>query len=115
MDIRTITNKWRIGKDSERLPIIVGRGGHISAHDLETICVYIAGKYRIYFVLRKMPGGWIRHQIGDEEANILAPVSDVDIAAKFIKAYKRRHLSPEHKEALRGRLYVSPRKGLKRV
>ena len=95
VDLRSLTDRWRIRLDGERLPMILGRRGSVSAHDRTILCVYVAGRGVLPKLLRSLPAGWRRHQIGDYEANLLAPVADLDRACTVIRAYRRRHLSPE--------------------
>lgn len=100
VDLRGVTDRWRVRRDAEGLPAIRGRRGHVEAHDLTTLCVYVTGRGVLPKLLRELPPGWRRHQIGDDEANLLAPVADLDRAATIVRAYRRRKLSPGHREAL---------------
>jgi hypothetical protein len=99
LDLRSVTNRWRVRLDAEGLPVIPGRRGNVSAHDLTTLCVYVAGR-SLPALLRNLPDGWRRHQTGDHEANILAPLTELDRAAEVVRAYRRRTLSPEQRAAL---------------
>jgi hypothetical protein len=94
VDLRTLSARWRVRRDEEGLPVIPGRRGNVSAQDLTTLCVYITGR-TLPALLRSLPPGWRRHQIGDQEANLLAPIADLDRAAEAVRAYRRRKLSPE--------------------
>lgn len=96
VDLRTLTDRWRIRRDVEGLPIIPGRRGHVSSYDREVLAVYVYGRRYLARVLRELPDGWRRHQVGDDEANLLAPVADLDRAARVVRAYGRRRLSPQH-------------------
>lgn len=89
-DLHELAQCWRIRRDSEGLPAIPGRRGHVSAHDLETLAVYVTGRRYLARVLRELPPGWRRHQIGDDEANLLAPLTDLDLACRVVRAYRRR-------------------------
>lgn len=109
VDLRTLTTLWRIRLDSEQLPIIPGRWGHVSAHDLKTLCVYIAGSRHVRALLRRLPSGWRRHQVGDNEANLLAPLQDLDMACQEVRARRRPVLSPEHRAQLSARAQAMTR------
>jgi hypothetical protein len=108
VDVRSLTDRWRIRRDTrgadrgltpDNVPIVPGRRGHVSAHDLTTLGVYVSGR-TLPALLRNLPPGWRRHQIGDREATLLVPVADLDRAAGVVRAYRRRKLSPAHREAL---------------
>jgi hypothetical protein len=112
VDLRTLTDRWRVRRDTrgedrgltpDPVPMIPGRRGHVEAFDLTTLCVYVTGRGVLPKLLRALPAGWRRHQIGDFEANILVPVADLDRACTVVRAYRRRKLSPEHREALLAR------------
>jgi hypothetical protein len=92
VDLRTLTEAWRIRRDTEGLPVIPGRRGNVSAHDLATLHVYVHGRHYLLKLLRVLPAAWRRHQIGDDEANLLAPVADLDLACRTVRAYRRRRL-----------------------
>ena len=100
VDLRTLTDVWRIRRDSEGLPVIPGRRGHVTAHDRIIVSVFVRGRAYMLKVLRTLPAGWRRHQIGDDEANLLAPLADLDLACRTVQAYRRRRLSEEHKARL---------------
>jgi hypothetical protein len=105
LDLRALAGStWRIRLDAERLPFVVGRRGNVSAHDLTTLCVYVTGRYHLPKVLRALPEDWRRHQVGDHEANLLAPVGALDRACAAVKAYRRRRMTPESLEASRQNL-----------
>ena len=84
--------------------MIPGRRWSVSAYDLTRLCVYVTGRGVLPKLLRTLPAGWRRHQVGDTKANLLAPVTDLDRAATVVRAYRRRKLSPEAAEAAAGRL-----------
>ena len=103
VDLHALTDRWRVRRDTrgaergltlDNLPIILGRRGHVSAHDLTTLCVYVTGR-TLPRLLRELPAGWRRHQVGDGEANLLARLEDLDRACEVVRAYRRRKLSPE--------------------
>jgi hypothetical protein len=109
LDLRDLTTVWRIRRDtrgadrglaSDNVPIIPGRRGNVTAHDRETLCVYLRGRRHLARVLRELPAGWRRHQVGDDEANLLAPVSDLDRAADIVRAYRRPRLTDEQRAVL---------------
>jgi len=58
-------------------------------------------------LLRELPAGWHRHQVGDGEANLLVPVADLDRACQVVRAYRRRKLTPEQRAALSER-FIRP-------
>ena len=94
LDLRTLTDRWRVRRDEEGLPVILGRRGSVSAHDLLTLCVYVrAGRRVLLALLRDLPAGWRRYQIGDEEANLLAPVADLDLACRIVRARRSDSLA----------------------
>lgn len=93
LDLSALRDRWRIRRDAERLPFIPGRRGSVAAHDLETLCVYVTGRRHVLALLRNLPTGWRRHQIGDDEANVLAPATDLDRACQLVRAYRRRRKS----------------------
>ena len=99
VDLRELEHRWRVRLDAEGLPVILGCRGNVSAHDLTTLCVYVRGRRFLLKLLRSLPIGWRRHQVGDDEANLLAPVADLDRAAELVRAYRRRHLTPERQAA----------------
>jgi hypothetical protein len=39
VDLRTLTEAWRIRLDTEGLPMIPGRRGNVSAHDLHPLAL----------------------------------------------------------------------------
>ncbi len=90
LDLRSLTSHWRIRRDAEGLPVILGRRGHVAAHDRTSLVVYLAGARLVRATLRALPAGWRRHQTGDQEANVLAPVADLDRAARLVGARRRR-------------------------
>jgi len=100
VDLRALTDTWRIRRDTEGLPMIPGRRGNVSAHDLTTLCVDVHGRHYLLKLLRALPAGWRCHQVGDDEANLLAPLADLDLACRMVRAYRRRRLSEEHKVRL---------------
>lgn len=104
VDLRALTDRWRVRLDAERLPLIPGRRGNVSAHDLTTLCVHVTGRRPLLALLRNLPAGWRRHQVGDDEANLLAPVADLDRAAEVVRARRRRRLLPEQRRAVAARL-----------
>ncbi|HXG77511.1 MAG TPA: hypothetical protein VNJ53_13175 [Gaiellaceae bacterium] len=97
VDLRTVTTRWRIRLDAERLPVIPGRRGSVGAHDRTTLVVYLRGRRVVRRALEALPLGWRRHQIGDDEANLLAPLGDLDRAAELVRAYRRRRVSPDQR------------------
>ena len=99
VDLRALTDRWRVRRNAEHLPVIPGRRGNVSAHDLTTLCVYLTGR-TLPRLLRELPPSWRRHQVGDQEATLLVPVAELDRAGQVVRAYRRRKLSPEHREAL---------------
>jgi hypothetical protein len=91
LDLRTVTARWRVRTHAEdRMPEIPGRRGNVQACDLTRLCVYVTGRVSLRKVLRELPAGWRRHQIGDDEANLLAPAADLDLACRLVRAYRRR-------------------------
>lgn len=103
VDLRALTERWRVHRDSEGLPIIPGRRGSVTAHDLSTLCVRVRGRRLLLGLLRDLPAGWQRHQIGDDEANLLAPVGDLDQVCRVVQAYRRPRLSEQHRAVLAAR------------
>jgi hypothetical protein len=67
VDLRTLTEAWRVRQATEGLPVIPGRRGNVSAHDRTTLCVYVRGRHGLLKLLRALPAGWQRHQVGDVE------------------------------------------------
>jgi len=104
VDLRSLTDRWRIRRDArgedrglipDNVPMIPGRRGHIEAADLTTLGVYVTGRGILPKLLRALPAGWRRHQVGDHEANLLAPLTDLDQACRVVRAFRCRKLSPE--------------------
>jgi hypothetical protein len=128
LDLRDLTTAWRIRRDTrgaerglavDDVPIIPGRRGNVTAHDRGTLCVYLRGRRHLASVLRELPVGWRRHQVGDDEANLLAPSGDLDLAARVVRAYRRRRktggrdfLASQHAIASRFRGLNAPRERL---
>jgi hypothetical protein len=115
VDVRSVTERWRVRRDTRGVDrglmpdpvwLIPGRRGHVEAFDLETLCVYVTGR-TLPRLLRELPAGWRVHQRGDDEANLLCPLADLDRAAAIVKAYRRRKLSPEDIAAKRERLRIA--------
>jgi hypothetical protein len=102
-DLRALTDRWRVRRDAEHLPVIPGRRGSVSAHDRGWLCVHVRGRGFLLGLLRDLPAGWKRHQVGDDEANLLAPVGDLDHACQLVRAYRRPRLSEEQRAALAAR------------
>jgi hypothetical protein len=102
-DLRAMTRHWRIRRDSEGLQCIPGRRGSVSAYDRDTLCMHVRGRRLLLGVLRLLPANWTRHQTGDDEANILAPISDLDRACRIVRAYRRPRLSEEQRSAVSAR------------
>lgn len=100
VDLRILTDRWRVKRDGEGQPVILGRRGAVSAHETGTLCVLVRGRRFLLGVLRGLPGGWRRHQVGDDEANLLAPLADLDRACELVRAYRRRQLTDEQRAAL---------------
>jgi hypothetical protein len=109
LDLRGLGDRWRVRLDAERLPVILGRRGNVSAHDRATLGVCVAGRRLLLALLRALPAGWRRHQVGDDAANLLAPVADLNRAAEVVRAYRRRRLSPEQRRAVADRLRTARR------
>jgi hypothetical protein len=109
--LRTATRRWWVEPDEEGLPVIPGRRGCVSAHDLWTLCVHVTARRRVMSLLRKLRPRWRRHQVGDAEVNLLVPLEDLDAACRTIRAYRRRRLSESHKTRLvaAGRQFVRRR------
>jgi len=103
VDLRPSTEGWRVRRDSEGLPVIPGRRGSVSAHDQDTLCVHVRGRRLLLRLLRQLPDGWRRHQVGDDEANLLVPAGDVDRACRVVRAYRRPRLSKEQRAAIAAR------------
>jgi hypothetical protein len=40
-DLQSFTDRWRVRRDEEGLDVIQGQRGHVSAHDLAALCVYL--------------------------------------------------------------------------
>lgn len=70
VDLRTLTDRWRVRRDGEGLPVTPGRRGSVSPHDLTTLCVYVHGRPSLLKLLPEFPAGWRRHKVGDDEANL---------------------------------------------
>ncbi|MGH7393385.1 MAG: hypothetical protein ACREM3_28610 [Candidatus Rokuibacteriota bacterium] len=100
VDLHSLTDRWRIRRDEEGLPVIPGRRGWVAAHDFETLCVHVTGRPYLLRVLRSLSTGWRRYQVGDDEANLLAPVADLDLACGLVRALRRPVLSEERRAAL---------------
>ena len=100
VDLHALTDRWRIRRDSEGLLVIPGRRGWVAAHAIETLCVHVMGRATVRKVLRALPGGWRRHQIGDDEANLLAPVGSLDHACEVVKAFRQRRLTADQRKRL---------------
>ena len=118
VDLRALTDRWRVRFDArgadraltpDPVPTIPGRRGHVEAFDLTTLCVYVTGRRFLLALLRALPAGWRRHQVGDDEANLLAPVADLDRAAEIVRAYRRRRLTPEQRSEVAARLGAARR------
>jgi len=75
----------------------------VSAHDRGWLCVHVRGRRFLLGLLRDLPAGWKRHQVGDDEANLLAPVGDLDHACQLVRAYRRPRLSEKQRAALAAR------------
>jgi hypothetical protein len=109
LDLRAVTRRWRIRRDGDGLPAIPGRRGSIHAHDRVTLALHLRGARTVRALLRALPPGWRRHQVGDDEATVLAPAADLDRACELVRAYRRRRLSDDHRARLvaAGRPFVS--------
>jgi hypothetical protein len=66
----SLTDPWRVRHDEEGLPVIT--------------------RLMRKTLRQQLPAGWRWHQVGDDGANLLAPVGDFDIACGLIQAYRRR-------------------------
>lgn len=93
LDLHALSGRWRVRRDSEGLPVIPGRRGWVAPHDRETLCVHVAERRHVLALLRSLPAGWRRHQLGEDEANVLAPAADLDRACQTVRAYRRRRKS----------------------
>jgi hypothetical protein len=91
--------------------LIPGRRGHVEAHDLVTLSVYVSGRPYLLRVLRALPDGWRRHQVGDHEANLLAPADDLETACRVVRAYRRPRLTDEQRTARLARLGIAQKRG----
>jgi len=105
VDLRVLTVRWRLRRDAEGLLVIPGRRGHVAPHDRTALEVYLEGGRFVRAVLRVLPAGWRRHQVGDDEAAVLAPVADLELACRLVRAYRRRRLT----DAQRARLVAAGR------
>lgn len=100
VDLRTLTDRWRVRRDKEGRPVIPGRRGAVSVHEAGILCVHVRGRRFLLRALQGLLADWRRYQIGDDEANLLAPVTDLDRACELVRAYRQRHLSEDHKARL---------------
>ena len=86
-------HRFRVAFDAEGFPVIPGRYGQIEWFDGNDLAVY-TDRPRLFARLWAIPGVR-RHQTGDTEMRaVFAPEAFLQVA-HFIKARRRRTLSPE--------------------
>lgn len=86
--------RWRttVSEDGDRE--IVGKYGTICQYEDGDLDVWVTNK-RVACRLEKC---WTAEQHYDDAALFIRPYSDLNYAAKIIRARKRRHMSPEQKK-----------------
>ena len=106
--------RWRISKGDDGDYRILGKWGEIHDH-VDGLDVWIhafkpteelekRSERRANWIEAK---GWKAKQHYDDGALFIRPFSDLDLACKFIKASKRRHLSEEQRKRAVERLQNS--------
>ena len=93
--------KWRISIVDDRERVIKGKYGLISQYPDGDLDVWITTN-RIALQVER--SGWKAEGHYDDGAYFIRPYEDLDKACKWIKARKRRVISPEQKQIMAARL-----------
>jgi hypothetical protein len=85
--------------------IVPCRYGHIFPHGGNTLAASVDGYPKVAGVLRRLPCCRV-HQNGDDgELTVLFEVGDFAKVAKIMRPRRRRHVSPQKRDRLRGMGY----------